>query len=33
MVPANIILDTAKKEKVDMIGLSGLITPFFRRND
>jgi len=27
MVPANIILDTAKKEKVDMIGLSGLITP------
>jgi 5-methyltetrahydrofolate--homocysteine methyltransferase len=27
MVPANIILDTAKKEKVDIIGLSGLITP------
>ena len=27
MVPGNIILDTAKKEKVDMIGLSGLITP------
>ena len=27
MVPSNIILDTAKKEKVDMIGLSGLITP------
>ncbi len=27
MVPGNIILDTAKKENVDMIGLSGLITP------
>jgi len=27
MVPTNIILDTAKKEEVDMIGLSGLITP------
>jgi len=27
MVPGNIILDTARKEKVDMIGLSGLITP------
>jgi 5-methyltetrahydrofolate--homocysteine methyltransferase len=27
MVPSNIILNTAKKEKVDMIGLSGLITP------
>ncbi|MBA2124810.1 methionine synthase [Hyphomicrobium methylovorum] len=27
MVPAAKILDTARKEKVDMIGLSGLITP------
>jgi 5-methyltetrahydrofolate--homocysteine methyltransferase len=27
MVPADKILDAAKKEKVDMIGLSGLITP------
>ncbi|HVZ05346.1 methionine synthase [Hyphomicrobium sp.] len=27
MVPAAKILETAKKEKVDMIGLSGLITP------
>ena len=27
MVPTIIILDTAKKEKVNMIGLSGLITP------
>ncbi len=27
MVPANTILETAKKEKVDIIGLSGLITP------
>ncbi|MGM0422599.1 MAG: methionine synthase [Pseudomonadota bacterium] len=27
MVPAQKILDTAKKEKVDIIGLSGLITP------
>lgn len=27
MVPADKILETAKKEKVDMIGLSGLITP------
>ena len=27
MVPAQKILDTAKKEGVDMIGLSGLITP------
>jgi 5-methyltetrahydrofolate--homocysteine methyltransferase len=27
MVPSNVILETAKKEKVDMIGLSGLITP------
>ena len=27
MVPGNIILDTARKEKVNMIGLSGLITP------
>lgn len=27
MVPSNIILDRAKKEKVDIIGLSGLITP------
>ncbi|MBL8881492.1 MAG: methionine synthase [Hyphomicrobium sp.] len=27
MVPAARILETAKKEKVDMIGLSGLITP------
>src|SRR5438045_5839557 len=27
MVPANKILDTAEKEKVDVIGLSGLITP------
>lgn len=27
MVPANRILETARKEQVDMIGLSGLITP------
>ncbi len=27
MVPANKILDTAEKEQVDVIGLSGLITP------
>lgn len=27
MVPADRILETAKKEKVDLIGLSGLITP------
>lgn len=27
MVPADKILETAKKEKVDLIGLSGLITP------
>ena len=27
MVPADKILDTARKEKVDVIGLSGLITP------
>ena len=27
MVPADKILDTAEKEKVDIIGLSGLITP------
>ncbi|AFJ02456.1 5-methyltetrahydrofolate--homocysteine methyltransferase [Methylophaga frappieri] len=27
MVPAQTILDTAKKEQVDIIGLSGLITP------
>ena len=27
MVPANDILETARKENVDMIGLSGLITP------
>jgi 5-methyltetrahydrofolate--homocysteine methyltransferase len=27
MVPAQTILDTAKKEKADIIGLSGLITP------
>jgi 5-methyltetrahydrofolate--homocysteine methyltransferase len=27
MVPADKILDTAKREKVDIIGLSGLITP------
>jgi 5-methyltetrahydrofolate--homocysteine methyltransferase len=27
MVPVNVILETAKKEKVDMVGLSGLITP------
>ena len=27
MVPGNIILEKAKSEKVDMIGLSGLITP------
>lgn len=27
MVPANVILDTARRENVDMIGLSGLITP------
>jgi 5-methyltetrahydrofolate--homocysteine methyltransferase len=27
MVPAETILDTAQKEKVDVIGLSGLITP------
>src|SRR5581483_7071075 len=27
MVPADKILETAKKEKVDVIGLSGLITP------
>jgi 5-methyltetrahydrofolate--homocysteine methyltransferase len=27
MVPADKILDTAKREKVDVIGLSGLITP------
>ena len=27
MVSAQVILDTAQKEKVDMIGLSGLITP------
>src|SRR5205814_9936891 len=27
MVPAEKILETAKKEGVDMIGLSGLITP------
>ncbi len=27
MVPANKIIDTAEKEKVDIIGLSGLITP------
>ncbi len=27
MVPANQILDTAQKEQVDIIGLSGLITP------
>lgn len=27
MVPSERILDTARKEKVDMIGLSGLITP------
>jgi len=27
MVPASKILDTARKEKVDIIGLSGLITP------
>lgn len=27
MVPMEIILDTAEKEKVDIIGLSGLITP------
>ena len=27
MVPVNIILDTARRENVDIIGLSGLITP------
>ncbi len=27
MVPADKILDTARREKVDVIGLSGLITP------
>ena len=27
MVPADKILETAEKEKVDIIGLSGLITP------
>ncbi len=27
MVPTDLILDTAEKEKVDIIGLSGLITP------
>src|SRR5919112_1953792 len=27
MVPAQKILDTARREKVDIIGLSGLITP------
>lgn len=27
MVPQEVILDTAIKEKVDVIGLSGLITP------
>jgi 5-methyltetrahydrofolate--homocysteine methyltransferase len=27
MVPANVILDRARKENVDIIGLSGLITP------
>jgi len=27
MVPSNVILEAAKKEKVDIIGLSGLITP------
>ena len=27
MVPSNIILETARKENVDIIGLSGLITP------
>jgi len=27
MVPADKILDTAEKEKADIIGLSGLITP------
>jgi 5-methyltetrahydrofolate--homocysteine methyltransferase len=27
MVPCEVILDVAKKEKVDLIGLSGLITP------
>ena len=27
MVPADKILETAKREKVDIIGLSGLITP------
>ena len=27
MVPAQVILDTAREKKVDIIGLSGLITP------
>ncbi len=27
MVPSNVILDAARKEKADLIGLSGLITP------
>ncbi len=32
MVPATKILETAIDEKVDIIGLSGLITPVARRN-
>ena len=32
MVPTQKILDTARKEKVDIIGLSGLITPVARRD-
>jgi 5-methyltetrahydrofolate--homocysteine methyltransferase len=27
MVPSNVLLDTARRERVDIIGLSGLITP------
>ena len=32
MVPAAKILETAKREKVDIVGLSGLITPVARRD-
>lgn len=32
MVPADQIVRKAKEENVDMIGLSGLITRFARRN-
>ena len=32
MVPPEKIIETAIKEQVDIIGLSGLITPIFRRD-